>query len=70
MDEAHRLKNESSKLVAALKGFKSDHTLLLTGTPLQASRTYRALTYMLDARAVWSEQPHVLMRVSLLQASA
>eukprot|EP00170_Pyropia_yezoensis_P004633 contig_18886_g4646 len=35
VDEAHRLKNRSSRLVDELKSFSSDHRVLLTGTPLQ-----------------------------------
>ena len=35
MDEAHRLKNRSSKLFASLNLLKSRRQMLLTGTPLQ-----------------------------------
>lgn len=35
IDEAQRLKNTDSKLLVNLRQFKSDHRVLLTGTPLQ-----------------------------------
>ncbi|CAK9291495.1 unnamed protein product [Gordionus sp. m RMFG-2023] len=35
IDEAHRIKNEKSKLSDIVRGFKSANRLLLTGTPLQ-----------------------------------
>lgn len=35
VDEAHRLKNRSSVLYAALHNLRTQHRLLLTGTPLQ-----------------------------------
>ncbi|XP_067951510.1 SWI/SNF-related matrix-associated actin-dependent regulator of chromatin subfamily A member 5-like [Watersipora subatra] len=35
MDEAHRIKNEKSKLSMVVREFKSNNRLLLTGTPLQ-----------------------------------
>lgn len=35
IDEAHRIKNEKSKLSEIVRGFKSSNRLLLTGTPLQ-----------------------------------
>lgn len=35
VDEAHRLKNKRSKLLERLKLFKTDHRIILTGTPLQ-----------------------------------
>jgi SWI/SNF-related matrix-associated actin-dependent regulator of chromatin subfamily A member 5 len=35
IDEAHRIKNENSKLSIAVREFKTDHRLLITGTPLQ-----------------------------------
>ena len=34
-DEAQRLKNQSSKLLVRMKTFKSEHRILLTGTPIQ-----------------------------------
>uniref|UniRef100_A0A8B9VPB4 Chromodomain helicase DNA binding protein 3 n=1 Tax=Anas zonorhyncha TaxID=75864 RepID=A0A8B9VPB4_9AVES len=35
VDEAHRLKNNQSKFFRVLNGYKIEHKLLLTGTPLQ-----------------------------------
>ena len=35
MDEAHRVKNENSKLSTILRQFSFENRLLLTGTPLQ-----------------------------------
>eukprot|EP01138_Halocafeteria_seosinensis_P011724 gb/GECG01011981.1/.p1 GENE.gb/GECG01011981.1/~~gb/GECG01011981.1/.p1 ORF type:complete len:2995 (+),score=398.94 gb/GECG01011981.1/:1-8985(+) len=35
VDEAHRLKNRSNRLYSDLQTFKRDHTILLTGTPIQ-----------------------------------
>lgn len=35
MDEAHRVKNENSKLSTVLRQFSFENRLLLTGTPLQ-----------------------------------
>ncbi|KAI9218176.1 hypothetical protein BC828DRAFT_389349, partial [Blastocladiella britannica] len=35
LDEAHKLKNKSSKATEVLKNFYMDHRVLLTGTPLQ-----------------------------------
>ena len=35
IDEAHRIKNEHSKLSLFVRQLKSKHRLLLTGTPLQ-----------------------------------
>lgn len=37
IDEGHRIKNASCKLNADLKHYRSNHRLLLTGTPLQVS---------------------------------
>ena len=35
MDEAHRVKNENSKLSTVLRQFSFENRLLLTSTPLQ-----------------------------------
>lgn len=35
IDEAHRIKNEKSKLSVIVRQYYSEHRLLLTGTPLQ-----------------------------------
>jgi SWI/SNF-related matrix-associated actin-dependent regulator of chromatin subfamily A member 5 len=35
IDEAHRIKNEKAKFSTVVRQFKSNHRLLLTGTPLQ-----------------------------------
>lgn len=35
IDEAHRIKNEQSKLSESVRVLKSNNRLLLTGTPLQ-----------------------------------
>jgi SWI/SNF-related matrix-associated actin-dependent regulator of chromatin subfamily A member 5 len=35
IDEAHRIKNENSSLSKAVRIMKTDHRLLITGTPLQ-----------------------------------
>lgn len=37
VDEAHRLKNDDSLLYKTMMEFKSNHRLLITGTPLQNS---------------------------------
>ena len=37
VDEAHRLKNDDSQLYGELFAFKTNHRILITGTPLQNS---------------------------------
>lgn len=49
VDEAHRLKNENSKLSMVLRKFQSKNRLLLTGTPLQNNlhELWALLNYLL-----------------------
>ena len=46
IDEAHRLKNDQAQLYCALNDLKTEHRLLITGTPLQNSM--RELWCLLD----------------------
>ena len=46
IDEAHRLKNDEAQLYRALNDLKTEHRLLITGTPLQNS--LRELWCLLD----------------------
>lgn len=51
VDEGHRLKAKSSKLVKELNNLSSQHRLLLTGTPLQNNiQELFALLHFIDAR--------------------
>ncbi|RKO96123.1 hypothetical protein CAUPRSCDRAFT_12175, partial [Caulochytrium protostelioides] len=57
LDEAHRLKNKSSKMGELLKSYHMDHRVLLTGTPLQNSlEELWALLNFLQADRFASEQ--------------
>ena len=40
IDEAHRLKNKDSALAAELRAIPVEHTIMLTGTPLQVYGRY------------------------------
>lgn len=52
VDEAHRLKNQSSRLVEQLRSLRRDHCVLLTGTPLQnKTEELWALLNFLDPRS-------------------
>ncbi|KAG4047419.1 Chromodomain-helicase-DNA-binding protein 6 [Phytophthora cactorum] len=52
VDEAHRLKNQSSRLVEQMRSLRRDHCVLLTGTPLQnKTEELWALLNFLDARS-------------------
>lgn len=52
VDEAHRLKNQSSRLVEQMRLLRRDHCVLLTGTPLQnKTEELWALLNFLDARS-------------------
>ncbi len=57
LDEAHRLKNRTSKVAELLKQYKMEHRVLLTGTPLQNSLDELwALLNFLDPIKFASEQ--------------
>ncbi|KAI8897954.1 SNF2 family N-terminal domain-containing protein [Globomyces pollinis-pini] len=57
LDEAHRLKNKTSKITEALKLYSMEHRVLLTGTPLQNSLDELwALLNFLDPENFGSEQ--------------
>lgn len=47
IDEGHRIKNASCKLNADLKHYRSNHRLLLTGTPLQVYIGYGMFNFFL-----------------------
>lgn len=52
VDEAHRLKNQASRLVEQLRSIRRDHCVLLTGTPLQnKTEELWALLNFLDAKS-------------------
>ncbi|OWZ23357.1 Chromodomain-helicase-DNA-binding protein [Phytophthora megakarya] len=52
VDEAHRLKNQSSRLVEQMRSLRRDHCVLLTGTPLQnKTEELWALLNFLDGRS-------------------
>mmetsp|Transcript_2659 Transcript_2659/g.4794 ORF Transcript_2659/g.4794 Transcript_2659/m.4794 type:complete len:1931 (-) Transcript_2659:2818-8610(-) len=57
IDEAHKIKNRSSRLVGELKGFESKHRILLTGTPIQNnSLEVWALLHYIDPEKFASQQ--------------
>lgn len=53
MDEAHRVKNENSKLSLILRQFSFENRLLLTGTPLQVR-----LDEMIEIRRTYTSYGH------------
>ena len=61
IDEAHRIKNEKSKLSEILREFKTSNRLLLTGTPLQNNlhELWSLLNFLLPEVFSSSEVPHL-----------
>ena len=53
MDEAHRVKNENSKLSLILRQFSFENRLLLTGTPLQVRLDER-----IEIRRIYTSYGH------------
>ncbi|RLN74945.1 hypothetical protein BBJ28_00017162, partial [Nothophytophthora sp. Chile5] len=52
VDEAHRLKNQASRLVEQMRSLRRDHCVLLTGTPLQnKTEELWALLNFLDGKS-------------------
>uniref|UniRef100_K3X6C6 Chromodomain-helicase-DNA-binding protein 6 n=1 Tax=Globisporangium ultimum (strain ATCC 200006 / CBS 805.95 / DAOM BR144) TaxID=431595 RepID=K3X6C6_GLOUD len=57
VDEAHRLKNQASRLVEQMRSLHRDHCVLLTGTPLQnKTEELWALLNFLDGKSFPSVQ--------------
>ena len=70
VDEAHRLKNKSSKISELLKTYHMQHRILLTGTPLQNSiDELWALLNFLEPEKFASEQDFKVRFGSLTSAS-
>ena len=67
VDEAHRLKNDDSLLYKTMIDFKSNHRLLITGTPLQNSlkELWSLLRFIMPEKYVTS-----LLRVQPLSVVA
>ncbi|KAJ3367332.1 hypothetical protein GGF31_007583 [Allomyces arbusculus] len=69
VDEGHRLKNDASKLFERLAAFEIDHTVLVTGTPLQNNvREVLNLLHFIQPHAF--PDPEVLAREYDLDAAA
>ena len=59
-DEAHRLKNKDSAMAADLRSLRAEHTVMLSGTPLQNNTTELwALLSLLDPYALLVLKPEL-----------
>ncbi|KDO23329.1 hypothetical protein SPRG_11643 [Saprolegnia parasitica CBS 223.65] len=69
IDEAHRIKNENSKLSTVVREFDVEHRLLITGTPLQNNlhELWALLNFLLPGQENVIKKLHTVLRPFLLR---